>query len=80
MQQQIFNDRTLAKDYKNLIQILQPGITILDIGCGTGSISKDIAHNIGPNRKSYRNRQHSKLYQKRTGIFQSVANLELIAR
>lgn len=36
----IFDSRSLAKDYRSLIQILEPGITVLDIGCGTGSISK----------------------------------------
>lgn len=47
----IFDNRSLAKDYRNLTQILEPGITVLDIGCGTGSISKDIANFIGYNGK-----------------------------
>ncbi len=43
----IFDDRCLVNDYRNLSAILNPGMKILDVGCGTGSISKDIANIIG---------------------------------
>jgi ubiquinone/menaquinone biosynthesis C-methylase UbiE len=39
----IFDDRTLETDYRTLRSFLGPNMNVLDIGCGTGSISKDIA-------------------------------------
>lgn len=75
----IFNDRSLAKNYRNLTQILQPGITVLDIGCGTGSISRDIANNIGPNGKVIAIDNTESFIKSGQESYQSVANLELIA-
>lgn len=43
----IFDSRSLEVDYRTLKPILKRGMTVLDIGCGTGSISKDIAMIIG---------------------------------
>ncbi|MEG0851018.1 MAG: methyltransferase domain-containing protein [Flavobacterium sp.] len=73
-----FDNRSLAKDYKNLIQILKPGITILDIGCGTGSISKDIANNIGPTGKVIGIDNTASFIKSGQESYQSVSNLELI--
>ncbi|MDH5379464.1 MAG: class I SAM-dependent methyltransferase [Cyclobacteriaceae bacterium] len=47
----IFDNRTLEKDYRTLIPILKKGMQILDVGCGTGAITKDIAKVIGENGK-----------------------------
>jgi ubiquinone/menaquinone biosynthesis C-methylase UbiE len=47
----IFDNRSLKKDYRHLIQILKPGMKVLDVGCGTGTISKDIANIIVPKGK-----------------------------
>ena len=44
----IFNQRTLKQDYRTLLSALKPGLRILDIGCGTASITKDIAEVVGP--------------------------------
>ena len=43
----IFDNRSLTNDYRNLISILKPNMKVLDVGCGTGFISKDIANLIG---------------------------------
>ncbi len=48
----IFDARSLAKDYKHLSGILNSGMNVLDVGCGTGSISKDIAAIVGEKEKS----------------------------
>lgn len=39
----ILNQRTLEKDHKRLAALLRPGVSVLDIGCGTGAITAGIA-------------------------------------
>lgn len=43
----IFDDRSLAVDYRTLRPILYEGMSVLDVGCGTGAITKDIAAIVG---------------------------------
>ena len=43
----IFDSRTLEKDYSTLPPILKAGLKVLDVGCGTGAISKGIAARVG---------------------------------
>ncbi len=43
----IFDNRRLKIDYRTLEPILKEGMHVLDVGCGTGAISKDIADHIG---------------------------------
>ena len=47
----IFDNRSLSIDYRTLEPILKKGISVLDVGCGTGSISKDIANIVGDSGK-----------------------------
>jgi ubiquinone/menaquinone biosynthesis C-methylase UbiE/heme-degrading monooxygenase HmoA len=74
----IFDARSLANDYRYLTQILKPGINVLDVGCGTGSISKDIANICGENGKvtGIDNTESFILSGKES--YQNVTNLELI--
>jgi SAM-dependent methyltransferase len=43
----IFDRRSLQNDYHTLIPALRPGMQVLDVGCGTGAISRDIAIEVG---------------------------------
>jgi len=43
----IFDNRSLKVDYRTLEPILEKGMLVLDVGCGTGSISNDIANIVG---------------------------------
>lgn len=43
----IFDDRSLAVDYRTLVPFLRKGMRVLDVGCGTGSITSDIAKLTG---------------------------------
>jgi len=44
----ILDRRSLWSDHRCLAALLSPGISVLDVGCGTGAITKDIADAVGP--------------------------------
>ncbi|MFK3938062.1 methyltransferase domain-containing protein [Alkalihalobacillus sp. NPDC078783] len=46
-QSNILDRRTLYTAHKQLAKRLEPGMTVLDIGCGTGAITRDIAKAVG---------------------------------
>jgi SAM-dependent methyltransferase len=44
----ILDRRTLQRDHRHLAGLLRPGLSVLDIGCGTGAITAGIAEAVGP--------------------------------
>lgn len=74
----IFDNRSLANDYRHLAEILKSGMNVLDVGCGTGSISKDIANIVGKNGKVIGIDNTEKFILSGQKTYQSVTNLELI--
>jgi ubiquinone/menaquinone biosynthesis C-methylase UbiE len=44
----VLNRRTLQRDHRRLAELLQPGMIVLDVGCGPGAITVGIAKMIGP--------------------------------
>lgn len=44
----ILNRRTLQRDHPRLTSLLGSGMSVLDVGCGTGAITAGIARVIGP--------------------------------
>ena len=44
---QILDVRTLETSHRRLAEMLKPGMSVLDVGCGGGTITRDIAHAVG---------------------------------
>ena len=74
----IFDDRRLENDYATLIPILKPGLRVLDVGCGTGAISKGIAERVGPDGHVIGVDNTEKFIISGKQTYQDVDNLELI--
>jgi len=45
----ILDERTIERDNRNLKSLLNPGMNVLDVGCGSGAITNDIAERVAPN-------------------------------
>jgi ubiquinone/menaquinone biosynthesis C-methylase UbiE len=74
----IFDDRSVESDYATLVPILKEGLRVLDVGCGTGAISKGIAHYVGKTGHvvGIDNTEH--FIQSGKESYGSITNLELI--
>ena len=47
----VLDKRTVDVDNKNLLKYLRDGVTVLDVGCGSGTITKGIAQKVAPSGK-----------------------------
>jgi SAM-dependent methyltransferase len=45
---EILDQRRLSTDHRRLAHLLAPGLSVLDVGCGTGAITMGIAEAVGP--------------------------------
>ena len=47
-QNPILERRTVENANRNLLKYLKPGLSVLDVGCGSGAITRSIAEKTGP--------------------------------
>ncbi|SDT53811.1 Ubiquinone/menaquinone biosynthesis C-methylase UbiE [Mucilaginibacter mallensis] len=73
----IFDNRSLEADYTTLIPILKSGMRVLDVGCGTGAISKGIAERVGPNGHVTGIDNTEKFITSGKETYQHIKNLDL---
>ena len=74
----IFDNRSLKMDYRTLEPILEKGMVVLDVGCGTGSISKDIANAIGQSGNVIGIDTSKNFIESGKESYKAIQNLELI--
>lgn len=74
----IFDNRSLENDYQTLKPILQEGMVVLDVGCGTGAISKDIAQVIGEEGKVIGIDNTKRFIESGKESYKEIDNLTLI--
>lgn len=74
----IFDDRSLKRDYATLLPLLKVGLKVLDVGCGTGAISRDIAERVGPSGSVTAIDNTEKFILSGRESYQDTPNLHLI--
>jgi ubiquinone/menaquinone biosynthesis C-methylase UbiE len=45
----VLDRRSLENDYKSLLSVLKEGMRVLDVGCGSGAITKGMVEHVGSN-------------------------------
>ena len=71
----ILDSRTLHASHRRLAQLLTKGMTVLDIGCGTGAITKDIAEIVGETGRVVGVDSNPLLIEKAVELYNEVPNL-----
>ncbi|MFD0795013.1 methyltransferase domain-containing protein [Mucilaginibacter litoreus] len=74
----LFDERSLAADYATLPPLLKQGWRVLDVGCGTGAISKDIAKLVGPTGKVIGIDNTEYFIESGKETYAEIENLELL--
>lgn len=71
----VIDNRTLESSHKRLAEILKPGMTVLDVGCGTGAITSGIAELVGPNARVVGVDNNPALIEKARQTYKNLPNL-----
>ena len=74
----ILENRSVEKDYRTLLPLLKPGCRILDVGCGTGTMTADMARLVGPSGLVHGVDNSEHLIERGKNLYAEIPNLELI--
>ena len=76
---EVYNNRSLEVDYRTLKTLLRKDIRVLDVGCGTGAISKDVAAIIGNGGRVTGIDKDPNFIENGIANYGHIKNLELIS-
>src|SRR5688572_17503057 len=71
----VLDKRSIERSNANLLQVLKPGQTVLDVGCGSGAITHGIAAYTGPEGQVVGVDRSEALINQAKEQFAAVANL-----
>lgn len=71
----ILNARSLATAHRRLAELLRPGLTVLDVGCGTGAITRGIAEAVAPSGSVVGTDVHAGLIEQARGAHGDISGL-----
>jgi ubiquinone/menaquinone biosynthesis C-methylase UbiE len=71
----VLNARSLITAHRRLAQLLQPGSAVLDVGCGTGAITRGIAEAVAPNGRAVGIDVHTGLVEEARRLHSNVPGL-----
>jgi ubiquinone/menaquinone biosynthesis C-methylase UbiE len=74
----VLDNRSVEKDYATLLPLLKKGLHVLDVGCGTGAITKGIAEIVGENGYVIGIDSSAHLIATGQNYCKEIPNLELI--
>lgn len=75
---QILDQRTLEASYRTLTTLIKPGMTVLDVGCGSGAITRDIAALAGETGKVTGMDPSEHLIAQAREKYQEIPSLEFV--
>jgi SAM-dependent methyltransferase len=71
----VLNARTLEMDHHRLAGLLGPGLSVLDVGCGTGAITAGIARAVGASGRAVGIDRDASLLSIANEHYSGIANL-----
>lgn len=71
----VLDSRTLQKSHKRLGEIVTAGMTVLDVGCGTGAITRGIVEKVGPSGRVVGIDNNSNLIEKARQSYGGIPGL-----
>ncbi len=74
----ILENRSLHKDYRTLLPLLIPGQNVLDVGCGSGTMTADMARITGDQGTVLGVDNSPHLIERGRQLYADVKNLELL--
>ena len=72
----VLDSRTLSSSHKRLEKLLTEGMTVLDVGCGTGAMTRGIAEIVGPTGRVVGIDSNQALIDKARQSFGDIRGLE----
>ena len=73
----ILENRSIQQDYATIMPVLKSGLHVLDVGCGTGTMTADMAAKVGPNGSATGIDNSEHLIKRGKQLYDHLPNLDL---